>query len=371
MLPDFDDGPPGEPAVPGVPDLDDDEPADAGPMLPDLDDDLFQEDDDETEAEAEADDAEASDLSDLAQVSAPSEEAKPKIPLPIMIGAGGLLVLILVVWLGTKMLSSDSDSDADVDAGSTAVTDVLARAEKMFQAGNVERAVTVLEEFKPSEADLPRIELRLKKYRQALIPPTPTTDPRILQMAEQLRGEGKWLAACEQLLIGLDEHPDDKTLLEFMERIYQFDPQVVELCRTMGKGDHGVAVSLSRELVARYPANQELAAPDDVVEVSEVVVDAPEAVDGQEAVDAPEAVDEPEAVDGQDFVDALERNLFNWAVEHLQAFDLGGAETLLNELVALRPDDQEVGRILTFIEKYKNLPDDPQLKIYIRSLEYR
>ena len=66
-----------------------------------------------------------------------------------------------------------------------------------------------------------------------------------------------------------------------------------------------------------------------------------------------------------------DRGLFNASMAELRAFNLSGAEGYLTELAIRQPDDQEVQRILLFIDTYKGRPVDMQLKIFVGSLADR
>jgi hypothetical protein len=96
----------------------------------------------------------------------------------------------------------------------------------------------------------------------------------------------------------------------------------------MTGGEWGVAASIAGDLVEEHPSDPEYAA-------------------------------------------ALRRALFNASLAELRVYSLTGAEGYLRQLERLEPGDEEVDRILDFIDKYKARPVDMQLKIFIGSLSQR
>ena len=68
---------------------------------------------------------------------------------------------------------------------------------------------------------------------------------------------------------------------------------------------------------------------------------------------------------------AYERYLFNAALAQLRAFNLSNAETYLKELQQRQPEDDEIRRILEFVDTYKTRPVDMQLEIFVGSLSER
>jgi len=70
-------------------------------------------------------------------------------------------------------------------------------------------------------------------------------------------------------------------------------------------------------------------------------------------------------------VEVLKRCLFNAALAELRTYNLTGARSYLDELKAVEPNDEEVNRVLQFIDSYKARPVDMQLKVFIQSLGER
>ena len=68
---------------------------------------------------------------------------------------------------------------------------------------------------------------------------------------------------------------------------------------------------------------------------------------------------------------SYDRFLFNAGLAELRAFNLSGAETYLAELQKRQPEDEEIPRILDFVETYKTRPVDMQLEIFVGSLSER
>ena len=55
----------------------------------------------------------------------------------------------------------------------------------------------------------------------------------------------------------------------------------------------------------------------------------------------------------------------------MRAFNLTAADGFLKELAQRQPGDEEVGRILEFVESYKTRPVDMQLEIFVGSIALR
>ncbi len=293
----------------------------SAPALPDLDESLFEEGPLEPAEEIGVE-------RDEPRTTTPEPEARGtrrQVPWRLVAAAVGALVVILVgVWVGSQYLSSRSD---DVDVA--AVNRLLEQAEELYRSGRIEEAVHLLQQFTTSsELDQQRIDLRLKKYQEALAPPTPTPIPAAIGEAERLMERGQLLAAYAAVQSGLEAHPRDATLDQLRSEIARAEPQVASLHRAMTGGDWGVAASIAGDLAEEHPSDPEYAA-------------------------------------------ALRRALFNASLAELRVYSLTGAEGYLRQLKRLEPGDEEVDRILDFIDKYKARPVDMQLKIFIGSLSPR
>ena len=75
--------------------------------------------------------------------------------------------------------------------------------------------------------------------------------------------------------------------------------------------------------------------------------------------------------DDSELVATYERILFNAALAELRSFKLPDAESYLTDLQQRQPEDEEVQRILDFIDTYKTRPVDMQLEIFVGSLSER
>ena len=68
---------------------------------------------------------------------------------------------------------------------------------------------------------------------------------------------------------------------------------------------------------------------------------------------------------------AYDSFLFNAALAELRTFNLTGSEAYLKEFQQRQPEDDEVQRILEFVNTYKTRPVDMQLKIFVGSISER
>ncbi len=243
---------------------------------------------------------------------------------PIAMGVGALLVLALGIWFGLSFLGGGEEEGV----GQEALQRTLVEAQKLYKEGRAREAVHLLENLDATGPDRARVERRLEKYRQALLPPTPTPVPDEAVAAREALAAGRWLEAYRLVQDGLERHPEDPGLMELREEILQVDSAVVPLLKAESDGDYETAVGICRDLLERHPDNPEIQ---------------------QE----------------------LGRNLFNLAVTQLRAYNLTGAEVNLAELATMNPDDDDVQRILEFVARYKVRPVDMQLRIFISSLKLR
>jgi tetratricopeptide (TPR) repeat protein len=287
------------------------------PQMPELDADLFDE---------QMDDAAAQDLEDLALEW---DESGPRrvLGLPfrtaaIIGGAVGVLALAIVLLSGTFFGSKDQQGGD--------VYQLRANAEELFQQGQVEDALRLVEEFTITDpaAEEPVISRLIERYQRALAPPTPTPIPTSVLAANALNERGLWLHAYLEAVSGLAKSPKDPTLEDIKNQVEQGEPQVSILATSLANSNYQTAVSIASDLLAIYPEQP------DVEEV-------------------------------------LERSMFNAALAELRAYNLTGAEGYLRQLDERQPDDEVVDRILEFIEKYKARPVDMQLQVFIGSIEQR
>ena len=312
-------GVPGEPAVPDT--------------LDDLGVDLFEAEPSPSPEAGEAPETMAG-LLDSFEDEEPLEEEPPTrrrglgagLPVrAVALGAGAVLVLALGIWFGLSFFGGGGTGEG-IDQ--QALQQSLVEAEKLFKEGRAREAVHLLENLNATGPDRARVERRLERYRQALLPPTPTPVPDEAVSAREALEAGRWLEAYRLIQKGLAAHPEDPGLMELREQALQVDSAVVPLLKAESDGDYETAVGICRDLLDRHPDNQEV-------------------------------------------LEELGRNLFNLAVMQLRAYNLTGAEVNLSELATMDPEDDEVQRILEFVERYKVRPVDMQLKIFISSLKLR
>ena len=112
------------------------------------------------------------------------------------------------------------------------------------------------------------------------------------------------------------------------DRIIELEARVPALHSAIQRGNFNAAVSICEDLVRDHP-------------------------------------DQPE------YAQELRRSLFNAALDDLRGYNLTAAESYLIRLAQLEPSDQEVLRVLRFVQKYKTRPVDPRLRIFIQSLQPR
>ncbi len=289
--------------------------------MPEIEDDLFRE---ELPSQIPTP-AEPLEIPDLPEMTAPVPARRKRFPFRLVaVIVSALLVVALGAWFGTRMLSGHGKAEQDSEAAERAIR----QAARLYRQGRIEEAIHILQEARASSVDQQRIAMLIRRYQKALQPPTPTPVPAVLGDAEAAAREGRWLTAYTLVLEGLQTQPKDPGLLELKEQIVQQEPLVQSYAAAAGRGDASTALSIVRQLAERHP-------------------------------DDPAVVKE------------LDRQLFNAAVTELRQYNLTGANVLLKDLAARHPDDEEVGRILEFIQKYRNRPVDMRLKIFISTIELR
>jgi hypothetical protein len=140
--------------------------------------------------------------------------------------------------------------------------------------------------------------------------------------------QGLLLSAFGHTVTGLQTDPSDTTLLMMRDRIIDLESRVPALHSALQRGNFKAAVGISEDLIRDHP-------------------------------------EQPE------YAQELRRSLFNAALQDLRGYNLTSAESYLMGLAQLEPADQEVLRVLRFIQKYKTRPVDPRLRIFIQSLQPR
>jgi tetratricopeptide (TPR) repeat protein len=240
-----------------------------------------------------------------------------------LLGTVGVLIVVGALWLGGVFVPEDRTPQR-----MEVVSRVLAEAEELFNNKQVQEAILYLEQNSADDEYQVRIDARLKKYREAIATPVPTPIPEGLAESRSLLEEGRWLAAYERCMNELAIHPKDPGLEAVRAAILEVEPEAASLDNAMKSGNYPVAIGISKDLMEKWPVDQDLQA-------------------------------------------LYHRSLFNAAVAELQAINLARAEAYLSEFDAVQPDDPEVRRILAFIETYKNRPRDMQLQIFVGNIVLR
>jgi tetratricopeptide (TPR) repeat protein len=252
---------------------------------------------------------------------------KPKRRLPwqwwAVIGAGGLAIIAFALWLGGAFVPKSAP-----EPRIAVVNRVLDQATDLFNQNRVEEAIVLLEQNSADDVFQVRIDNRLGEYRAKVATPVPTPIPAGLAACREYLAEGRWMAAYERVMAELAIHPQDPGLEQVRLEILETEPVAESLFLAAESGNHRAALSIAKDLLDARPEDAEAAAIRD-------------------------------------------RSLFNAGMAELRAFNLQAAESFLTELSAIHPDDEEVQRILVFIDTYKSRPVDMQLEIFIGSIAER
>ena len=303
--------------------------APTGSAMPDLDDDLFSEPFDDSaveppvEAEVESFD---DDFDDFAGDFGEPPAAKRILglsPRTLVMAALALAALLALTYTGSRLLGGGGADNA------TDVYTVRNDADALFKGGDAAGAIQLMETYEPAdETEQQLVNMALTKYRAALATPTPTPIPASAVEARALLAAGLWFRAYDIASVGLEGTPGDPGLQDIIAQIEQQEPRVKTLRTQMSRANYRGAATTARDLLQVYPEQRDL-------------------------------------------TDVLGRNLFNAALAELRTYNLTGASTHLNEFDALHPNDDEVERVLEFINRYKARPVDMQLKVFIQSLSER
>jgi len=295
--------------------------ADAG--MPELEDDLFSDD-----FSATADFG-----ADISQPSATLEgewrtPKKPKRRLGwqwwAIIGGVGIIVVLFSLWVGTSLMPEKAPPEQRIDV----VNRVLIEAAELYNKGQIEEAIVLLEQNSMKDAFQSRIDKRISDYRQKVATPVPTPIPEGLATCRALLAEGRWMAAYERVKAELRLFPNDPGLESVRLEILEVEPEAAVLQSAVAEGDFRAAIAICRDLLENRPDDAEV-------------------------------------------IDFYERTLFNAGMAELRAFNLPQSESYLAELAQRQPDDVEVQRVLEFVETYKSRPVDMQLEIFVGSIASR
>jgi tetratricopeptide (TPR) repeat protein len=290
--------------------------------MPDLEDDLFTD-----EFEATADFGEAAAVPSGTVEGEWRTPVKPKKKLPwqwwAAIGGVGLAIVGVAMWFG-GVFAPAPEAEPRVNV----VTRVLAEAAEMYNQKRVEEAILHLEQNSADDPFQMRIDRALDEYRAAVATPVPTRIPEGLTACRELLEEGRWMAAYERAMSELRLYPNDPGLEEIRREILEVEPAAADLYSAARSGDYRSAVDRAKALLEKRPDDSEIIA-------------------------------------------AYDRYVFNAALAELRAFNLSNAEGFLTQLQQRQPNDEEIQRILEFINTYKTQPVDMRLKIYVGNLSER
>jgi|GEM_PF-1956679 len=301
----------------------------AAPEMPDLEEDLFS----EPFADVGAASAEATfeapfetpfkEGDEVAVTQAPRRMLAVS-PRTLALAALVALVLVVAVVFGVRAILNARTPTAENDV------DVLrTEANNLYMQGKPAAALQLVERFRPrKEGDEEAVSVLRAKYTAALATPTPTPVPQIAIEARRLLEAGLWFRAYDEAKLGLESYPRDGGLLEIVEQVEGKEPLATTLSSQLASRNHRGAVGTAHDLLVTHASQRDL-------------------------------------------VEALERSLFNAALAELRIYNLTGARSFLDELTAVEPNDEEVNRVLEFIDSYKARPVDMQLKVFIQSLGER
>lgn len=297
----------------------------AAPAMPELEEDLFSEpfasfEDAPAKAPLETSFLPADEIA----LPSPARRLLAVSPRTLALAAVIAIVLVVAGALGVRAILSARTPTAEND-----VYVLRTEADELFKQGKPAAALQLVEGFKPRhEGDEKIVSVLLAKYRAALATPTPTPVPAIATKARRSLEAGLWFRAYDEAKQGLETYPGDGGLLQIVDQVEGREPQAATLSSQLAGRNHRGAVGTTRDLLIKHPGQPDL-------------------------------------------VEVLERSLFNAALAELRTYNLTGARSHLDELVRVEPNDEEVNRVLEFIDSYKARPVDMQLKVFIQSLAER
>jgi tetratricopeptide (TPR) repeat protein len=253
---------------------------------------------------------------------------KPKRRLPwqwwVGIGAAGAALVVFSLWVASSLMPEEAPPEPRVNV----VNRVLIEAAEMYNKGQIEEAIVHLEANSADDVFQVRIDNRLAEYRQKVATPVPTPIPEGLAACRSLLAEGRWMAAFRRVKEELRLHPNDPGLEEVKNQILEVEPEAANLYSAAAAGDHRAVVAIARDLLESRPEDSEV-------------------------------------------IDVYERALFNAGMTELRAFNLPESESFLAELAGRQPGDEEVQRVIEFVNTYKSRPADMQLEIFVGSIPLR
>lgn len=296
--------------------------ADADSSMPDLEDDLFTD-----EFEAISDFGEKVPGRSTAVEGEWRTPAKPKRKIPWQWwaagGAVGVVIVAAAMWIG-GVFAPTPEAEPRIEV----VNRVLTEARDMYNQKRVEEAIHYLEQNSADDQFQMRINKALEEYRKAVATPVPTPVPEGLSACREMLAEGRWMAAYDRVMAELKIHPNDPGLVEVRAQILEVEPLAANLFDSQKTGDFGTAIGIAAGLLETRPDDAEVTA-------------------------------------------LYDRLLFNAGLAEMRAFNLTGAETHFLKLRDRLPEDDEVQRILEFVNTYKSRPVDMQLEIFVGSISQR
>ncbi len=253
---------------------------------------------------------------------------KPKRRLPWQWWAamGGVAVVVIAfsLWVASSLMPEKAPPEKRIDV----VNRVLVEAAELYNKGQFEEAIVLLEQNSKDDPFQVRLDKRLTEYRVKVATPVPTPVPEGLAACRQLLAEGRWMAAYQRVKAELKMFPNDPGLEQVRLEILEVEPEAAVLQSAVAEGDFRAAIAISRDMLEKRPDDAEV-------------------------------------------VDFYERTLFNAGMAELRAFNLPQSESYLAELAKRQPDDVELQRVLEFVETYKSRPVDMQLEIFVGSIASR
>lgn len=295
----------------------------AAPEMPELEDELFKE---EFAAPLDLSPEVEQSPAVLDEEWRSSKQQKARLPWQkwAAIGATGAVIIGLSLWAGSSLLPKKAPQESRAHL----VNRVLIEAAEMAENGRIEEAIVHLEANSADDDSQVRIDKRLSEYRQRVAPRAPTAIPEGLAACRSLIEEGRWIAAYERVEDELKRHPNDPGLEGIRTQILETEPTAATIYRAAAAGDYRAVVAIARDLLELRPEDPEVA-------------------------------------------DIYERSLFNAGISELRAFNLPESERFFAELRERQPQDEEVRRLLEFVNTYKSRPVDMQLQIFVSGIPLR
>jgi hypothetical protein len=295
----------------------------AAPEMPELEDELFKE---EFAAPLDLTPEVEQSPAVLDEEWRSAKQQTARLPWQKWAAIGGVAAVIigLSLWAGSSLLPKKAPQESRVHL----VNRVLIEAAEMAENGRIEEAIVHLEANSADDDSQVRIDRRLSEYRQRVAPRVPTAIPEGLAACRSLIEEGRWMAAYQRVEDELKRHPNDPGLEAIRTRILETEPAAATIYRAAAAGDYRAVVAIARDLLELRPEDPAVA-------------------------------------------DIYERSLFNAGISELRAFNLPESERFFAELGERQPEDEEVRRLLEFVNTYKSRPVDMQLQIFVSGIPLR